>query len=411
LYLFTSTIDSKIKRKILYVQTIDKKTLLPNNDVRTIEEFDISKSMAYAIPIYKNIYFTVSKDKSKLALCLMIPNNENISVVVLDTKASVLWKRTLTLKAKSDINYSIEFEVNNLGDVCYKLRSTDPNRILKSGQKSVYYVLGCFNNGSIVKEFPLDMKDKAIKELSIAISDSSIICAGYVCKLDPSNAFGSNKMWGSCFFKIDIISKTTTVTKYADFDRELFNTSNTDANAKAIDTKIEEDKNFLYLDYVSTNIVLDKNGTVYLLGEYFKQSESSTIFGNILVITFSSVGDIHWSKQIYKNQYDLSPMNYFGSYSTVTINDNLYLLFNDYKSNLDIQRGQLPEIYKGTKPSLLALVKMDSKGNASKESVLNYDVDGFFMIPSYFQLTGEKEMIFVGTSKGKSQLFKGTFGK
>lgn len=399
LYLFTSILDSKNKKKILFVQTIDKQTLLSNKDIRKVEEFDISKSIGIVTPTNKTLYFKATKDRSKLAVSFMVPFNENISVVVLDNKATVLWKRILTLKSASDVNYSIEFELNNAGDISYMLRSRDPNRILNSGQKSVYYVVGCFDKGATVKEFPLDIKDKAIKELSLYMDDSSLICAGYVCKLDPKNAFGSNKIWGSCFFKIDILSKKLAVTKYADFDPELFNMKNSDAVKP-----IEDDKNYLYLDYVTTSIVLNENGNVFLIGEFLKQSESTTLFGNILLIAFSGSGDIYWSKQIYKVQTQVASAS---SFKAVTLNDDLYLLFNDYVTNMNIKREELPETFKGDKPSVLAMVKIDAKGNATKRAMINYDAGGAFIIPDVaFQLYKKNDLMLIGISKSKYQLYK-----
>jgi len=402
LYLFSSILDSKNKKKILFVQTIDKQTLLPNKDIRKVEEFDISKSMGVVTPTNKTLYFKATKDRSKLAVCLMVPFNANISVVVFDDKVNVLWKRTLILKSAGDINYYIEFELNNAGDVSYMLRSKDPNRILNSGQKAVYYVVGCFDKGTIVKEFPLDIKDKAIKELSLYMDDTNIICAGYVCKLDPKNAFGSNKMWGSCFFKIDILSKNAAVPKYADFDPEMFNTKNSD-----VVKPVEDDENHLYLDYLTTSIVLNENGTVFLIGEALKQSESSTVFSNILLIAFSNSGDKQWSKHIYKTQVQGAIVTSFSSYTAVTLNDDLYLLFNDYVTNINIKRGELPEIFRGDKPSVLAMIKIDAKGNATKRAMINYDAGGAFVMPYVaFQLYKKNDLLLIGISKSKYQLYK-----
>ena len=197
IYLFSSLERKSDNKNVLYVQTIDKKTLVLNSDERILIEQD-SKSNY-------NFIVSVSKDQSKIMIYTVFDTedkgNRKYAFTLFDGKLNFIWGNKCSIPYKNGLFTESGFKVDNNGD-CYILARIYQNKNISEkikGKPNYSYRLFSFKNkGETINEYPIEIQEKFIPTMEMDLTDKNdIICAGFYSNIDK---YSIN---GSCYFSID----------------------------------------------------------------------------------------------------------------------------------------------------------------------------------------------------------------
>lgn len=403
LYVVTATFADSISKVTAYVEKFNKNTLQPEENRKTLGSMDYKKidnlcHCTYPVGTVTIPAFMVktSSDQTKV----MITTNSNChlnetrSVWVLDHTFNFLWSKETP--QNSNKNEVVQVDVDNNANVFLVIRSKDPKRIEESGlseKRPVYYLLGFFDGGSQVKEFPLLLKDKVIIDIAVSVdNNNNVICAGFYMKINP------NRVAGTVFFKIDQRLKILTKTTYDDFDVTILMTKCTDEELQKVKNNVAQGKSFPHLGNFTVALHSSEKGNVFLTGEiYYPGEENTAYFRQILSFKYSNEGELIWSNKIPKYQQT----NGWGQYSscfTTCIGEDFYVVYNDNTSNFNIKPCEVPDIFTLRAEFILVVVKVDQKGIATKKYMLPNIKEDVWMRPLMTKIFNTDQLILVGDS-------------
>ena len=96
LFLFSSFANQKLKKKFLFVQTVNKQTLIPDKDLKKIAEVDYDSKYNSG-----NYNFRISRKKDKILVFYNLPyvknEAEKFGFHVFDTDMNQIWTKSITL--------------------------------------------------------------------------------------------------------------------------------------------------------------------------------------------------------------------------------------------------------------------------------------------------------------------------
>ncbi len=424
LYIFSSRYDKRNKKDYLYVQTIDKSTLLLNNDSKKIAEIDYSKKTLFNSGGFG---FRMSRDDSKILIFYNIPNKkkekERFGFHVYDENFSQIWEKNETLPYEESLFIIEDFKVDNNGNV--HLLSTMYNEKLKIRKKGKpnykYLILSYMDLGSRVEEYSIDVKDKFLTNMQIAITDEqNIICAGFYSKN------GTMSIIGSYFLTLDGKTHETLSRSFKEFGIEFITQNMTKRQEKRTKKRADKGRNVEMYEYSLDEIILKSDGGAILIGEqyYVKVVTTTTTSSNgsrstktdyyyyyndIIVINISPDGEIEWAEKIAKRQITANDNAAFSSYISVVSDNNLYFIFNDNMKNLDY--GGEGKIYNfdKSKRSLVVLVELDGLGKQTRKVLFSAKEAEVLTRPLISAQVSENEVILFGQRRRKQRFAKLTF--
>jgi hypothetical protein len=424
LYLFTSFPDKKIKRNLLFVESINKETLRPNNDIKKIAEIDFSEGSKKNSGSFS---FELSRDSSKVLIYHGLPyedgEKKRIELHVFDNTINPLWEKKITLPKEDELIDVEDIEVDNLGNVY--LLSLDFKEKRKSKRKGKpnynYEIISYYEKGDEKKIFPVKIEGKFLTDMQIEVNDDGdIICGGFYSEESTFSIIGSY------FLKIDTKTKEIKHKTFKEFGIDFITQNMTEKEEKKTKKKDAKDKNVELYNYDLDNIILRDDGGAVLIGEqYFisEQTRTSTDangnshtttyyvyhYNEIIVVSLTPQGNIDWNIKIPKRQVTKSDGGFYSSYALSVVNDKLYFIFNDNPKNLFYKGEGKIYNYNANKESLIVLVELDSSGKLTKESLFSSKEVEIFTRPKVGEQISSDEMILYGQKKKKKQFVRITF--
>ena len=420
LYVFSSFKNRKLKRNFLFVQTINKKTLLPNNDLVKIAEIDYKKHSKYNAGGY---HLRISCDSSKVLVYYDLPYKKNekekFGFHVFDNNMNQIWEKKVKLPYTDKLFEIQNYKVNNGGNVyLLGIKYKDKRKGKRKGKPNYkYHILSYTNNGNDSKEYPISVKDYFLTDMQIAINDEQdIVCGGFYSEK------GTFSIKGSYFLKIDGETTEIVTRNFNEFGIDFITQNMSKRKKKKAKKKAKKGKNVELYQYDLDDIILKSDGGAMLIGEQFyirtvttyNQKGGSTTryyyyYNDIIVINMSSEGVIEWTEKIPKRQTTSNDQGFWSSYAVTVIKDKLYFVFNDNPKNLFYKDGGKLYNFKKSSKALTVLVEVDSSGKQTKEALFTSKEAGILVRPKVCQQISDNEMIIFG-QRGKSQRFaKATF--
>lgn len=429
LYLFTSYLDQKTKRNILYVQTINKTTLLPNSDIKKIVDID------YAGERKSNsgdFTFTLSRDFSKLLVFYNLPfekgAKDKFGFSVFDNTMNPIWSKNVTLPYNDEL-FDIERQkVDNQGNV-YLLNTVykEKRRKKRHGEPNYQYTILSYKQGvEAADEFKVDLAGKFLTDMQFAITNNQdIVCAGFYSDQ------GTYSIKGSYFISIDGKTKEIKSQSFKEFSIDVLFENLTEKQQKKVAKRIEKGKEVEMYEYDLDNLILRDDGGAMLVGEqYFVNvvtttqtvsngtSTSTTTtttyyynYNDIIVVNINPTGQIEWVKKIPKRQVTANDGGFFSSYAMSVVKDKLFFLFNDNPKNLLEKTADSKKYanFSGQKGSVVVLVEMDKDGNYTKEALFKAVEAEVMIRPKVCEQTSKGEMVIFGQRKKTQRFAKLTF--
>ena len=425
LYVFSSKSLNDIKKNILYVETINKKTLRTNNDLKKISEIDFQDKSRRNDG---DFMYSVSRDSSKILIYNSLPfekkENGKFGLHVFDQQLNLLWEDNITLPYEDKLFGVEDYQVSNEGNVYVLGKIYNENRkSYKRGKPNFKHRILSYNpQSNNNKEYPVEIEEHFITDMKIAIDDNeNIVCAGFYSEL------GTMSINGSYFIKIDGDSKEIITKNFKEFGLDFITQNMTKRQEKKTRKKADKNKKVELYEYDLDNIILKEDGGALLIGEqYFVNVVTTPVvdangvtsyrttyyyhYNDIIVVNISTEGEILWTEKIPKRQVSSNDGGFYSSYSLGIIEDKLYFIFNDNPKNL-FYKGE-GKVYKFTrKESLVVVVELNSDGKQSREALFSTREANVIIRPKVCEQINSNEIILFGQKKKKQRFAKVSFVK
>jgi len=320
LYLFTS--EERFNNIVLYVETIDKKSLQQNRDIKIFKQiYNMSGWVA-------DFGFRLSEKESKLLIYNKIvafwQKYQVLEWGVYGPGLEEIWEK------RDEIDYTRvprdEFEmlVDEKGNAFFINNYWDPKWFeIFAPQKNIYQIVARTNNGENENKYYADFQGKYIRGIGIeSDNNNNLVCSGFY-----SPAHLREKIDGIFFFNIDLASGSIQDRKFHEFDRFFL----TEAMGERIGNRYDE-LIFFSLDY----LVRRANGN-YILAAQQIYNQSYDTYNNIILVCLSPDGEILWDRTIKKSQnHNFDEQFNYASYCMLAPYDltKVDIVYNEHLQNL-----------------------------------------------------------------------------
>lgn len=341
LYLFSFFSDEKLKKNVLYVQTVDKSTLIINNDIKLIDEIEIGETKIKHPKLY---YSYVSRDSSKLLiLSTSLGYKDELmkyNLSVFDSKLNVLWNKQIVPES---LNAMLEFEdleLQNNGDIhILELHLIDRKEVRKRGRPNYKYrLLSYLENGSKSMEYFPSVEGKFLCDLKMSLLKNGDIFFGGLY-----SGTGTFDAEGALYFKFNPISQEVKSKVVKEIGKDFFSFKLTGEHERvAAEFKLER----LYDYYLDQIIVNEKGEAVLVCEQYYyyvvpiyhtTNGKTTSItyeprfkFRDIALINISEDGKNDWMKKFNKTQYGYDSNLKYLSHFTCVMNNQIFVIYNDF---------------------------------------------------------------------------------
>jgi hypothetical protein len=424
LYLFSSFKNQKLDKNFLFVQTIDKTTLLPNKDILKIAEINYSGKSKYNSGAFNCI---ISPDSSKLLVYYDLPyekgTSEKYGFQAYDINMKLLWQKEISLPYKEELFTVERYRVDNSGNAYILGRIyKDKKREKRKGEPNYQYqVISYTDNGNSINEYPVKIEGKFITDMQITINDNlDIVCAGFF------SDEGTFSIKGCYYLSIDGKTKEIKNKSFKDFGIDFLTQNLSEKKSEKIEKKMEKGKDVELFDYDLRDIILrDDGGAVLTAEQYYSTTTTYTTtsstgsvtthttttyhYNDIIVINISPEGNIDWAQKIAKVQSTTEDMGFYSSFAMTIVKDKLYFIFNDNPKNLFAQTpGKVSNMILN-KECIVALVTIDSKGDQTREALFKSADAEVVVRPKVCEQVSGNELVIFGQKKKAHRLAKVTF--
>lgn len=417
LYMFYSTPERSIKKNILSLQEIDKKTLTPTGDIVKIGEID------YEGKRQKNsgaFFHRVSRDSSKMLIVYSLPYDqdapEKFGFHVLDNQLKTLWQKNIELPYEDELFDFTSFRVDNEGNAyllgkVFNEKRKEKRRGLPNYR---YEVIACREGGASIQQYPISVDERFLTDMQIEIQDSeTIICAGFY------SAKGTVSIRGTYFLKVDAGTKTIKAQNFKEFEIGFITQNMKRRDAKRASRQEKRGEEVELLEYDLDKLLVGKDGSAILIAEQFfmeavtmyrsinGRSDPYTVYhfyyNDIIAVKMDPNGEIAWSTKIPKTQHTRSDNGYYSSYALAIVKGNLCFIYNDNPDNMMLDDDEQADNY-NPKKSVVVVVSVDQKGIVTKKPITNSkDVD-VITVPKVCEQISNTDVVLFGKRK-KTQQF------
>lgn len=418
-YLFTSFINFKDQAKTYYMQSIDSKSLVVNEDVLVVAHYQQVNIHDPRI----RLNYAISEDASKLLVYHQIPGAEQDAVrykiMVIDRDYQLLQEREEELNFPEYEIVSTQFEVSNTGEVFLLLNRQQSANSYKFIPE---YYLYSFSGEGDSRMLDLLFYDRRISNLRLNLEENELKCVGMYKDLY------SPEIMGTCYFAANYGDDSLSHTKFHPFQESFVLENLPTMKQKKKKRQLERGKAIGLKDYECQEVLNMKNGDLVMIcEEQFVQDHtyqkighdgypissrsSSFLYKDIMVASFSSAGELNWIQRIPKNQETIDDNGSFSSYMIASNKNSIYFLFNDHPNNLYYSGHRKLEKFSTTKESVLVMVEVDANGNQKKELVYNTKSRGLLARPKVSMQVSENEVLLFSQNRYKHRFTKLTINQ
>ncbi len=355
IYMFTT--EERLKRMLLFVETINKETLERNNDVRLL--MNIPNQAGWK----SEFSFQLSRQHDKL---LVYSKLNALSNFVQDLHLMLYGEDfNLEWEMKEKIIYSRNpprksiIKVSDDGDVFFISLLDEPNmQHLRRSFTNRYHLVAATENGQIVNTYTLSLPELYISSVQIEPGDNHLlVCTGFY-----SHSRFPGLANGIFFFELDNRSGNFFNLAYYKFERTVLK--------EAIAENKKNDSEELF-EFRIKNLIRRNNGDFIMLAENQYDQHYDT-YQNIIATCFSPGGILNWTRVIQKRQnIDLDSEFNYSSYCVHApkFTDKIYIIFNESDKNEFLSPGVRRKSFYPYEKANLRLISMGPSGEMSSSII------------------------------------------
>ncbi len=422
LYLFFTFDENHNKQTSLAYETLDLETLLPNNDIKKINDL-----------YYKGSdQFIFSPDSSKLLVANTVSSiektvKEDFKIFIFDTKMNLIKNSQFTLPYL-DKDFAIEdIQFTDNGEVYISGPNVYNDKLLERKLHTPTYQYSIFSySPSLDKltEYPIKITNKFLTDLRItSIQEDKIICVGFYSDYDPFTTSGS--------FFMTINKKNNDIEPvFYPFSFDFLSQGLTASQKKLLKKRLDNHENPKLSKYILKDVFVNNFG-ISLFGEQTKllkktHTSSTTTptpianstgwrittttttssitynYQNACIINFSFPdGMLKWETNIVKSQK--TDLYFFSSFLPIYGEDYLGIIYNDNIKNQNYSKET--KLYKMTQISQNGtfLVKINNNGLQKKKLLFTKKNTQIGIIPQgSFQINDSKILLYGDKSSQSS---------
>lgn len=412
LLLFYSIEDTKAKINTLFLDEIDKSTLLPKKQEREIGKIDFTGKGKRNRGSFQ---YRVSRDSSKIFILYTLPYDEDspekFGFTVLDQQLNLLWTKEITMPYKDELYDFESFRVDNNGNaymlgLAYKEKRREKRKGLPN---YTYEILVCRDRGNAIRQYPVSLDDPFLTDMQIEILDNqNIVCAGFYSEK------GKVSIRGTYFLRIDASTAEIVQKNFKEFELD-FITQNMSNREKRRAKRDEEPELF---EFDLDKLLIGKDGSAILIGEqYYVQTVTTTMrmagggmttqtnyhyYNDIILVKFTPAGEILWTQKVPKTQHTVNDSGFYSSYCLVITKGKICFVFNDSPKNLTADGNEKATNYRPTK-SVVVLVSVDQSGQVTKQPIFNALDTEVIVRPKACKQISNSQVILYGQRKKVQQ--------
>ncbi|HRX95792.1 MAG TPA: hypothetical protein P5514_02505 [Bacteroidales bacterium] len=424
LYLFSSFLNQKHKKHYLFVQTLNKQTLLPENDVKKIAEIELQDRIFWNAGMYG---IDLSRDISHVLIYYDTPahtaENKTFGVHVFDKEMNEEWEKFVTLPYEEDLFEVERFEVDNEGNVYIMgIAFKQKRKEKRNGQPNfIYEVLAYSDQGESMVKYPISLPGKFITDAQLTINNKKqIVCGGFYSEE------GTWSIIGSFFLTVNIDTKEVATSSTKEFGIDFIAQNLTKHKEAKTRRKAEKGKDVELYKYDLHKIVPRSDGGAVLIGEqYFMQVSTTTTtdasgrmtystdyifnYNDIIVININPDGTIAWNTKIGKEQTTKNDLGFYSSFALAVVDDNLYFIFNDNPKNLMYNGSGKLYNFRKDPDALTVVVKVDKTGEQTRKALFAAGLKDVLTRPKVCEQVSSHEVILYGERKKDQRLARLVF--
>lgn len=421
LYIFYSYPDRKSKKHFLLVDEIDKATLKPMKQAKTLGTVSNTETDKYYTARFS---VRVSRDSTKLLTFYTLPDSngepETYGFHVMDIGFNTLWKKSFSIPYKSSLFDVESVRVDDEGNVyLLGLLFKDKRKSKRKGEPNyTHEIFSYTNKGANSRQYTVSLDDRFITDLQMEILNNQLICAGFYSQK------GTFSIRGTYYLTLDAVSGEIKSKSFKEFGIDFITQNMTDRQAKKAKRKEEKGDDQELYDYRLDRLVLGDDGSAVLIGEqYFVRVVTSTsvvnnstrtisnyyyYYNDILVTRINPAGQIQWAEKIAKTQRTVNDGGFYSSYALAVVDDKVCFIFNDSPDNLAPSGNGRPDNYNARK-SVTVIVAMDAAGKQVKKPIFSSVDAEVITRPKVCEQISQHEMILFGQRGKKHQFARMTF--
>lgn len=342
----------------------------------------------------------LSNDSSKILMFVEGPErkkeNKKYYIGVFDNNLKKIWSKSIELPYLDKFIGIYDEDIANDGTVYVAIKHYDKEvsreMVREDGEKvpSYVYKLMVYPPNSKEKEIVFNLDGKFISGTKLIYNkNANTTVAGYY--KNKYNGRITGVFYANIDDKLEIKDP-----KMVQFPEDVIALIDKDGYA----SKKESDPG-LYTGYRINHILNRSNGSVDLVGEYYKliirtvyNAQTHTTrtyyqyyYGTILNTNIDKAGKATFTR-VPKDQSMTDYNGCLGYYAT-TYKDKLLLFYNDDKDNLERDLEKAPDDIRKFKNAVLVVATIDAKGNLSRQGIYNNDDEDYVPTPRFFARLSE----------------------
>lgn len=351
IYMFTT--EERMKRMRLFVETIDKNTMVQNGDDRLL--MDVSNLSGWG----SDFGMKLSRQETKLLvysrLDVLSKNIQDVHFMMFGEGLSLEWEADQRIIYSGRPPRESIIKLSEEGDVFFISLLDDQNlRSIWNETKNRYHLIAVTEKGQNANSYSLELPELYIRGVQIEPGiDHKLICAGFY---SPTHFRGM--VDGVFYFELD--NKTGQFLNKRMYEFKPWFMS----EAIAGDPKKEPEELF---EFRVRQLIRRNNGDFIMLSENEYDQHYDT-YQNIIATSFGVGGNLNWNRVIPKRQ-NIDPRTNF-NHSSYSVHapwntDKIYLVFNDSYKNEKLSPGERLKTFHPNDKANLKIIGIGPLGEMS----------------------------------------------